>query len=180
MSSSNCCFLTCIQVSQEADQVVWYSHLLKNFPQFIVIHSQRPWHSQQSRNNVFLELSSFFGDPVDVGNLMSGFSAFLKSSLNTWKFCFIDYAKVFDCMDHNKLWKILPKMGISDHLSCLLRNLYASHPAYLTYMESTTREMPGWMKHKLESTLLGEISIISDMQMTVPLWQKAKKNQRAF
>ena len=53
------------------------------------------------------------------------------------------------------------------------------HPAYLTYMQSTSREMPGWMKHKLESRLLGEISITSDMQMTPPLWQKAKKNQRA-
>ena len=50
------------------------------------------------------------------------------------------------------------------------------HPAYLTYMQSTSWEMPGWMKHKLESRLLGEISITSDMQMTPPLWQKVKKN----
>ena len=50
------------------------------------------------------------------------------------------------------------------------------HPAYLTYMQSTSREMLGWMKHKLESRLPGEISITSDMQMTPPLWQKAKKN----
>ena len=50
------------------------------------------------------------------------------------------------------------------------------HPAYLTYIQSTSREMPGWMKHKLESRLLGEISIISHMHMTPPLWQKAKKN----
>ena len=50
------------------------------------------------------------------------------------------------------------------------------HPAYLTYMQSTSREMPGWMKHKLESKLLGEISITSDMQVTPPLWQKAKRN----
>ena len=53
------------------------------------------------------------------------------------------------------------------------------HPAYLTYMQSTSREMPGWMKHKPESRLSGEISITSDMQMTPLLWQKAKKNQRA-
>ena len=53
MSSSNFCFLTCIQISQEADQVVWYSHLFQNFPQFIVIHSQRLWHSQYSRNRCF-------------------------------------------------------------------------------------------------------------------------------
>ena len=91
-------------------------------------------------------------------------------------FCFIDYAKAFDCVDHNKLWKILKEMGIPDHLICLLRNLYAGqqleldmeqqtgsklgkeyvkavycHPAYLTYMQSTSWEMLGWMKHKVES-----------------------------
>ena len=53
------------------------------------------------------------------------------------------------------------------------------YPAYLTYMQSTLCEMPGWMKHKLESRLLGEISIISDMQMILPLWQKVKKSSRA-
>ena len=53
------------------------------------------------------------------------------------------------------------------------------HPAYLTYMQSTSREILGWMKHKLESTLLGEISITSDMQMTPPLWQKVKRNSKA-
>ena len=96
-------------------------------------------------------------------------------------------------MDHNKLWKILKQLGIPDHLICLLRNLcgdqeatvrirhgttdwfqirkgirqgYICHPAYLTYMQSMSYEMPGWMKHDLESRLLGEISITSDMQMT--------------
>ena len=95
-------------------------------------------------------------------------------------FCFIDYAKAFDCVDHNKLWKILQEMGIPEHLTCLLRNLYADqevtvrtghgttdwfqigkggfkavycHPAYLTYIQNTSYEMPGWMKHKLESRL---------------------------
>ena len=116
-------------------------------------------------------------------------------------FCFIDYAKAFDCVDHNKLWKILNKTGIPDHLICLLRNLYAGqeatgrtgkqqtgsklgkeyikavycHPAYLTSMQSTS-EMPGRIKHKLESRLLGEISRTSDMQMTPPLRQKMKRN----
>ena len=93
-------------------------------------------------------------------------------------FCFIDYAKAFDCVDHNKLWKILKEMGIPDLPTCLLRNLYAGQeatvrtghgktdwfqigkgvregcigsPAYLTYMQSTSSEMPGWMNHKLES-----------------------------
>ena len=101
-------------------------------------------------------------------------------------FCFIDYAKAFDCVDHNKLWKILKEMGIPDHLTCLLRNLYAGqeatvrtghgttdwfqigkgvhqgcncHPRYLTYMQSTSRETLGWMKHKLELNLPGETSI---------------------
>ena len=94
-------------------------------------------------------------------------------------------------------------MGIPDHLTCLLRNLYAGqeaqlepgmeqwigsklgkedikavycHPAYLTYMQSISCEMLGWLKPKLESRILGEISIISDIQMTPPLWQKSKKN----
>ena len=118
-------------------------------------------------------------------------------------FCFIDYAKAFDCVDHNKLWKILKGMGIPDHLTCFLRYLYAGqeatvrtghgtkdwfqigkeyvkavycHPAYLTSMQSTSWETLGWMKHKLESRLLGEISITLDMQMTPPLWQKVKKS----
>ena len=105
----------------------------------------------------------------------------------------IDYAKAFDCVDHNKLWKILKEIGIPDHLTRLLRNLYAGqeatvrtghgktdwfqigkgvhqgcicHLVYLTSMQSTSCEMLAWMKHKLESRLLGEISIISDMQMT--------------
>ena len=117
-------------------------------------------------------------------------------------YCFIDYAKAFDCVDHNKVWKILQEKEIPDHLTSLLRKLYAGqeatvgtghrtyfsksgkeyikvvycHPAYLTYMQSTSYEMPGWMKHKLVSRLLGEISITSDMQMTPPLWQKVKKN----
>ena len=100
-------------------------------------------------------------------------------------------------------WKILKEMGTPDHLACLLRNLYASqeatvrtrygttdwfqigkeyvkaiycHPSNLTSMQSTSGEMLGWMKDKLELRLLGEISIASDMQMTPPLWQKAKRN----
>ena len=103
----------------------------------------------------------------------------LQENIN---FCFIDYAKAFDCVDHNKLWKILKEMGISDHLTCLLRNLYAGqvetvrtghgtidwfqigkeyvkavycHPAYLTYMQNASWETLGWMKHKLESSIQG-------------------------
>ena len=119
-------------------------------------------------------------------------------------FCFIDYAKAFDWVDHNKLWKILKEMGIPDHQTCLLRNLYAGqeatirtgheitdwfhigkevlynvkavycHLTYLTYMESTSCEMLAWVRRKLDSRFLGEIPITSDMQMIPPLWQKAK------
>ena len=81
-SGSNCCFLTCIQISQEASQVVWYSHLFQNFPQFIVIHTVKGFGIVNNAEvYVFLELS-FFDDPVDVGNLISRSSAFSKSSLN--------------------------------------------------------------------------------------------------
>ena len=87
MSSSNCCCLTCIQISQEVVQVVWYSHLFQNFPQFIVIHTVKGFGIvSKAELDVFLELSCFFHDPVDVGNLISGSSAFSKSSLNIWKF----------------------------------------------------------------------------------------------
>ena len=118
-------------------------------------------------------------------------------------FCLIDYAKAFDCVGHNKLWKILKEMGIPDHLTCLLRNIFAGQeatvrtghgttdwlqigkgvrqgcvlsPAYLTSMQSTSRKIVGWMKHKLESRFLGEISITSDTQMSPLLWQKVKRN----
>ena len=118
-------------------------------------------------------------------------------------FCFIDYAKAFDCVDHNKLWKILQEMGILDHLTCLLRNLYAGqeatvrtkhgqqtgsklgkeyfkavyyHPAYLTSTQSTSCKMSGLKKHKLESRWPGDVSVTSDMHMTPPLRQKVKKN----
>ena len=85
MSSSNCCFLTCIQVYQEAGQVIWYSHLFKNFPQFIVIHTVKGF-GVVNKADVSLKLSCFFHDPADVGNLISGSSVFSKSSLNIWKF----------------------------------------------------------------------------------------------
>ena len=120
--------------------------------------------------------------------------------------CFIDYAKAFDCVDHNKLWKILKEMGIPDHLTCLLRNLYAGQeatvstghgktdwfqigkgvcqgciwsPCVFNFYAEYIMRMLGWKKHNLESRLPGEISITSDMQMTPPLWQKVKRNSKA-
>ena len=84
---SNCCFLTCIQISQEAGQVVWYSHLFQNFPQFVVNHTVTGFGLvNKAEVDVFLELSCFFDDPAGVGNLISGSSAFSKFSLNIWKF----------------------------------------------------------------------------------------------
>ena len=87
MSSSNCCFLTCIQISQEAGQVVWYYHLFQNFPHFIVIHTVKGFGIvNKAEIDVFLELSCFFHDPVDVGSSISGSWAFSKTSLNIWEF----------------------------------------------------------------------------------------------
>ena len=117
--------------------------------------------------------------------------------------CFIDYVKALDCMDHNKLWKILKEMGIPDHLTCLLRNLYAGQKATVRTGRGTTDWFQIWKgvcqgcilspclfnlyaeyimrnagldEAELESRFLGEISITSNMQMTPPLWQKVKRN----
>ena len=114
---------------------------------------------------------------------------------------FIDYAKAFHCVDHNKLWKTLQELGTPDHWTCLLKNLCAGHkatfrtrngtmdwfqmekvvcqgcillPCLFDFMQSTSCEMLGWINHKLESKLLGEISITSGMWMTPSLWQKVK------
>ena len=87
MSCSHCCFLTCMQVSQEAGKAVWYSHLLKNFPQFVVIHIVKSCSVvSEAEGDVFLEFTCFFNDPADIGNLISGSSAFSKPSLYIWKF----------------------------------------------------------------------------------------------
>ena len=87
-SSSNCCLLTCIQISQEAGKVVWYSHLFQNFPQLVVTHSVKDFGivNKAEIDDVFLERSYFFSDTADVGSLISGSSAFYKSSLNIWNF----------------------------------------------------------------------------------------------
>ena len=86
MSSSNCCYLTAIQISQKAGKVVWFIYLFKNFPEFVVIHTVKGFGIvNKAKVNVFLELSCFFNDPAGVDNLISGSSAFSKSSLNIWK-----------------------------------------------------------------------------------------------
>ena len=115
-------------------------------------------------------------------------------------FCFIDFAKAFDCVDHNQLWKILQEMGTPDHLTCFLRNLHAGQETTVRTGHGTT----DWFQIEigvlqgcilspclfnlyaeyimrnggLESRLPGEISITSDMQMTPPLWQKLHRSYR--
>ena len=123
-----------------------------------------------------------------------------ESSRKAFTFALLTMPKAFDCVDHNRLWKILQEMGIPDHLTCLLRNLYAGQegtarighetmdwfqigkgvhqgcilsPCLFNFYSKYSK-MPGWMKHKLELRFLVEISITSDMQMTPPLWQKEK------
>ena len=128
--------------------------------------------------------------PTSAGSLKK------QESSRKTSICFIDYAKAFDCVDHTKLWKILKEMGIPDHLTCLLRNLYASQEATVKTRHGTTdwfqigkgvcqgcilspclfnfyaeyiMRNAGWKKHKPESRLPGEISINSDMHMIPPL-----------
>ena len=87
MSSSNCCFLSCIQVSQEADNAVWYSHIFKNIPQFVVMHTVRGFSIvNEAEVDIFLKFPCFFYDLTYIGNLISGSSASLKPSLYIWKF----------------------------------------------------------------------------------------------
>ena len=85
--SGSCCFLMCIQISQDAGKVVWFSHLFKNYPQFVLVHRVKGFGIvNKAEIDVFLELSCFFSDLTDIGSLTSGSSAFSKSSLNIWKF----------------------------------------------------------------------------------------------
>ena len=142
------------------------------------------------------------------GNQISNFQHLMdhqKSERSPEKHLFLLYwlcQKLWH-VDHNKLWKILKEMGIPDHLTCLLTNIYEGqeatirtrhgttsgsksgkeyikavycHSAYLTYMHITSCEMLGWMKHKVESRLLQQISITLDLQITPHLWPKVKKN----
>ena len=114
MSSYNCCFLTRIQISQEAGQVVWYSYLFQNFSQFVVIHTVKDFCIvNKAEIDVFLELSSFFKDPTDVDNLISGSSAFSKTSLNIWKFTIHILL--------NLAWRILSITLLACEMSAIVR-----------------------------------------------------------
>ena len=194
MSSSNCCFLTCIQISQEAGQVVWYSHLFQNFPQRIVIHTVKGFSTvNKAEVAVFLELSCFFDVPTDVPMLYRKISIFalltmpkpsiLWFTTNCWKFfkrweyqtTLPASREIHMQVKRQQLELDIGKQTGSKSGKKYVKAVYC-HPAYLTSMQSTSCEMQGWMKHKLGSRLSEEISITSDMQMTPPLWQKAKKN----
>ena len=124
MSSSNCCFPTCIQISQEAGQVVWYSHLFQNFPQFIVIHIVKGFGIvNKAEIYVFLELSCFFDDPADVGNLISGSSAFSKpawtSGSSRFTYCW------------SLAWRILSITLLACEISAIVR--YFEHSLALPF-----------------------------------------------
>ena len=124
--------------------MAWYSYLFHNFPQFTVIHTVKGFGIvNKAEIDVFLELSCFFNDLADVGNLISGSSVFSKISLNIWKFTVY----------------ILLKPGLEN---------------FKHYF--TSREIPDWTKHKLESIVPAELSITSDMHMTPHLWQKFEKS----
>ena len=136
--------------------------------------------------------------PTSVGSLKKQ-----ENSRKNIYFCFIDYAKAFDCVDHNKLWKFFKRWEYQTTWPASLRDLYTGQEAIVRFGHGTTDwfqigkgvcqscvlslclfnlyevkscEIPGWMNHKLESGLLGEISVTSDTQMTPPLWQKGKRN----
>ena len=143
---------------------------------------------QQYVNKELPDVKAGFKKGIRTRDQIANIHWIIEKAREFWKniyFCFTNYTKAVYYVDHNKLWKILQEMGITDHLTCLLRNLYAGqeeteldreqetgskwgkeyikavycHPTYLIYMQSTSCEMLGWMNHKLESRLLGEISI---------------------
>ena len=123
MFISNCCLLTCIQISQEAGQVVWYSHLFQNFPQFLQARVQ------QYVNCELLDVQAGFRKGRGTRDQIVNIRRMLEKAREFQKniyFCFIGYAKAFDCVDHNKPWIFLKEMGIINCLSCLLRNLYVT------------------------------------------------------
>ena len=160
---------------------------------------------QQYMNHELLDVQTGFRKGRGPREQISNISWIMVKAREFQKniyFCFIDYAIAFACVDPNKLWKILKEMGIPNHLTCLLRNLYTGQEATVRTGHGTTdwfqigngvcqgcilspclfnfyaeyRETLYWRKNKLESRLPGEISRASDMQMPPPLWHKVKRN----
>ena len=129
----------------------------------------------------FLQLPPCCSYSFALGCRLIFFGGFLSSYLQFW--CSRRRTFFYSTIVDMQVKKPQLKPDMEQWTSSKLRKEYIKavycHPAYLTYMQSTSCEMLGWMKHKLESRFPGEISITSDMQMTPPLWQKAKKNHRA-
>ena len=162
MSGSNCCFLTCIQISQEAGQVIWYSHLFQNFPQFIVIHTVEGFGIvNKAEIDVFLELPCFFDGPVDVGNLISGSSAFSNptwtSGTSQFAYCWKPhlenfehyFASVWDEFSCSVVWAFFGIVFLRDwNENWLFPVLWPllSFPNLLAY----------WVQH-FQSIILGDI-----------------------
>ena len=145
MSCSNCCFLASIQVSQEASKVVWYSHLFENFPQFLEVHTVTGFSIvNEAEVHVYLKFSCFFYDPMDVGTLTSGSSAFSKSSLSicmgdecncpmVWTF--FSTALLGNWVENWPLPVLGPRLGLADLLTYWVQHLRASS---LSVMNSST------------------------------------------
>ena len=139
MLGSNSYILTCIQISQEAGKIVWYSHLFQNFPVCCDPHSQSLWYISEAEVDVFLEFSCFFCDPRDVGDLISDCSAFSKSSLNIWKFTvhlllkpsldnFENYfASVWDEYNCAVVWTFFGIVFLCLSLGCEWKLSFSSH-----------------------------------------------------
>ena len=143
MSGSNCCFLTCIQLSQEAGKVVWYYHLFKNFPQFVLIYTVKGF-SKVNEADVFLEFSCFYFDWTDVGNLIFGSSAFSKSSLYIWKF------SVHVLLESNL--RILNITFLASKMSKILRQFEHSLTLWRSIAIWSTSLPPHTCVHKLVCT----------------------------
>ena len=152
--------------------------------------------------DVQVELKKGRGTRDQIANVCWSIEKVKEFQKNIY-FCLIDYTKIFDCADYNKLWKILKEMGIPDHLTCLLRNLYVGQeatvrtghgmtdwfqigkggcqgcilsPCLFNFCAEYVMKNAGLDEAQVELRLPGEISITSDMQMTPPLWQKVKRN----
>ena len=161
MSSSNCCFLTCLQISQDAGNVVWYSHLFKNFPRFTVIHTDKGFGVvNEAWVDVFLESSCFFYDLTDVGNVIYDSSDFSKSTLDIWEF----------------LVHILLKPSVENFDHCFASMWNECHCAVVWTFFGTV--LFWGLKWKL--TFSSPVSTAGFSKftgnLTPPLWQKAKRN----
>ena len=226
-SSSNCCVLTCIQVSQEAGKVVWYTHLFRSSPQFVVIHTVRAskWqrkrltqmepchppsgstqevhtdggpcqrHFEKRKRNQRLNCQHPLDHRKNKSSRKTSISALLTmpKSLTVW--IAVKCRKCLKRWEHQTTWpdfweiciqvekqQLEPDMEqqTGSNLGKEYDKAVYCHPAYWTYMQSASCEMLGWIKHKLQSRFLGEISLTSVVQMTPPLWQKEKGTKEAL